>query len=104
MTNDQLQAHLVSGMKFNTSFGDSYRKPSERLLCKDGFSLSAQGNQFTYSTPRSIDGPYTHVEVGFPSRREPLLDEYGDYESDDVYGWVPVETVLAIINKHGGLA
>jgi hypothetical protein len=74
----------------------------KRVVCKDGFSMSVQANSYTYCTPRDEVGPYTHVEIGFPSQPLPELEEeYGD--NCEVYGYVPVEVVDAIITKHGGL-
>ena len=75
--------------------------PRPRINCKDGFSMSVQAGQFSYSIPRKDlrDGNYTHVEVGFPSKEEELLKPY----SDAVYGYVPVEVVDKIIEKHGGI-
>lgn len=75
--------------------------PRPRINCKDGFSMSVQAGQFSYSIPRKDlrDGNYTHVEVGFPSKEEELLKPY----SDAVYGYVPVEVVDEIIGKHGGI-
>lgn len=78
------------------------------LKCADGFSISVQGHRGAYSCPRDdFADEYTAVECGFPSAHEPLLDEYqeGDGDpTDTVYGYVPVSVVLAVIEKHGGLA
>lgn len=72
-----------------------------RITCKDGFNMSVQASSFAYSTPRSDEPPYTHVEVGYPSEHESLLDPYADGESKDVFGYVPVEVVEKIVDKHG---
>lgn len=83
-------------------------KPNPRLVCTDGFSISVQASIFAYCIPRSWEGPYTHVECGYPSAPEPLLDEYKEMGEDDsyktVYPYVPVEIVLDVFRKHGGLA
>jgi hypothetical protein len=53
-------------------------------------------------------GPYTHVEVGFPSLRPEPWSEWEPYcESPDqpcnaVYGFVPIEMVKRLIIKHRG--
>jgi len=39
----------------------------ERLECNDGFSLSVQAGQSHYCAPRDNAGPWTHVELGYPS-------------------------------------
>jgi hypothetical protein len=59
-------------------------------------------------TPHDYPGPYTRVEVGFPSARpEPwaewsLYAESPDDPQESVYGNVPVELVRALIASHGG--
>lgn len=76
----------------------------EEAVCKDGFSMSVQASETHYCSPRRNGlklSQYESVEVGFPSAPEPLLDEFGD--DGGVYGWVPVQVVLQIIQKHGGL-
>jgi hypothetical protein len=77
------------------------------VICKDGFQMSVQVSKRHYCTPR-IDGAefYIRVEVGYPNRPEPLLYEFAvDDERPEtgVYGYVPVEVVNAVIEKHGGL-
>lgn len=53
-------------------------------------------------------GPYTHLEVGFPSLTpEPWEDwepywDGGDHPTGSVYGYVPVELIRRLIIKHGG--
>lgn len=77
-----------------------------RITCMDGFSMSVQGHYGTYSHPRDdFAAHYTHVEVGFPSAREELLMEFAEEAerpTETVYGYVPVEVVAAVIQKHGG--
>jgi translation initiation factor 2B subunit (eIF-2B alpha/beta/delta family) len=49
---------------------------------------------------------YTEVEVGYPNRMEPLLQQYceePDKPCDTVYGYVPAALVSLVITKHGGL-
>ena len=80
----------------------------KRLYCNDGFSMSVQAHDGAYCSPRT-DPAYTdyyfEVEVGFPSEREELLMEYVegyDNPTGTVYGYVPVEVVQEVIEKHGG--
>jgi len=76
-----------------------------RIICKDGFNLSVQANYGAYCTPRSNEGPYLAVEVGFPSASEPLLLGYAedvDCPTDTVYPYTPITVVEAVIAKHGG--
>jgi len=76
-----------------------------RIICNDGFTLSVQAREFNYCTPRSDSGPWTEVEVGFPSEVEDLLLPFAEDSSsptETVYGWVPVNLVEQVIAKHGG--
>jgi hypothetical protein len=81
-----------------------------RIKCKDGESLSVQASEFHYSCPRENTGPYTEVEVGFPSVSPPdswakYFDDNWEDESrrtESVYGYVPIELVEQFITDHGG--
>jgi hypothetical protein len=75
------------------------------IVCSDGFKFSAQARSGCYCEPREDKGPWTAVEVGYPSEREELLMPYVEDESrptDTVYGWVPVSVIREVITKHGG--
>jgi hypothetical protein len=104
------------------------------ITCADGFQMSVIAGGGTYCAPRptfcgcayrhlsdkfvtaagykdaehDYPGPYTHVEVGFPSMRpEPWADEWsewceGDAWAGTVYAFVPVEAVRALVELHGG--
>ena len=80
---------------------------NRRAICKDGFSLSIQASEASYCLPRENDAErYMKVEVGFPSKPEPLLAPYqsGDGAmSNDVFLFVPVPVVALILIKHGGM-
>ena len=74
--------------------------------CKDGFGLSIQASETSYCSPRDNFGPYTEVELGFPTAPEPLIAGYAedaDNPTETVYGWVPAGVVKALLIKHGGL-
>lgn len=77
-----------------------------RITCNDDTSLSVQASQYAYCTPRYDVGPYSEVEVGFikgtdaPESFRPYTD--GKFPSD-VYGYVPIDVVLAFIAEHGGI-
>lgn len=78
-----------------------------RLCCNDGYSISVQASEFHYCTPR-INGAqdYESVELGFPSEEDELINEYSDGGFDyteTVYGYVPIEIVENLIEKHGGI-
>lgn len=76
------------------------------VYCKSGFSMSVQASATTYCTPRDDNGPYTHVEIGFPNAMDEMIigfaDDHGD-PTGTVYGYVPVGIVSALIIKHGGI-
>jgi hypothetical protein len=84
------------------------KKRCKHIGCKDGFTMSVQASETHYSEPTDNRGPYTKVEVGYPSEFEELLWPYvdGDPEYANptmvVYSYVPVAVVLAVIEKHGG--
>jgi hypothetical protein len=98
---------IVSGKgKFQDLNGYAYKELAPHILCKDETKLSVQASHTHYCTPRTNDGPYTTVEVGYPTATPPeTWAEYadGDYPSD-VYGYVPVEMVKEFIDQHGGEA
>ncbi|MFA5377810.1 MAG: hypothetical protein WC455_18815 [Dehalococcoidia bacterium] len=76
-----------------------------KIECADGLILSVQASHGHYCTPREDEGPYTAVEVGYPSEAIPEFMEYcesPERPTDTVYGWVPFEVVEAVIEKHGG--
>jgi hypothetical protein len=101
------------------------RPVDNRITCVDGFSLSVIAGAGYYCTPRpsllaglpdglasnapsDFPGPYTAVEVGFPSERPEPWAEWSQRAEDEasptetVYGYVPVEMVRALIVLHGG--
>ena len=78
-----------------------------RLYCNDGYSVSVQASEFHYCSPR-LNGlqDYKSVELGLPSMEDELINEYadsGDDYTDTVYGYVPIEIVEKLIEKHGGI-
>ena len=80
-------------------------KKYEVVQCEDGFSMSIQAGEYNYCEPRNNVGPYSAVEVGYPSEAEPLISQYAedpDCLTGTVYGWVPSEKVMDVIVKHGG--
>lgn len=115
MNNDQLQRHIMSGeVVLHTNDGVQVlsRKPSPRIKCRDGFTFSVQASQQHHCYPRatmtwpSLEN-YVLVEVGFPNVYEEMLDKYAEdpaKPTETVYANVPVDLVLMIINKHGGVA
>jgi hypothetical protein len=110
--------HVVKELQSRLSFENKAGKPKEgsgrRILmpidamkCADGTTLSVQASSCHCCAPRDDDGPYTAVEVGFPSVAiESFLPyiEGNDAPTDSVYGWVPIYVVAQAILDHGGFA
>lgn len=69
--------------------------------------ISVQASSFHYCKPR-LNGiqDYESVELGFPSTEDELINEYAEDDSDytkTVYGYVPIEIIEELVNKHGGI-
>lgn len=111
-----------------------HTKRNNRVECADGFSLSVVAGGGIYCSPRpamcacgvmerpnsyivdperdevehDYPGPYTHVEVGFPSARPEPWAEWEQYvenslePTNTVYSYVPVDLVRQLIADHGG--
>lgn len=78
---------------------------AKRIVCADGFSLSAQATRGAYCSPRENLGPWYKVEVGFPSSPPELILHFAeDHENptDTVYPYVDIELVEQLIALHGG--
>lgn len=99
---------------------------NNRIQCADGFSVSVIAGPGCYSNPRpplmpglpmdpvfgnvpfDYRGPYTHFEVGFPTERPEPWEEWKGYAevtdapTETVYYYVPLATIAALIEAHGG--
>ena len=103
LSEDPLMKHMMT----------STRLP--KIVCVDGFEMSVQVGSSLYSTPKKVAKRYSAVEIGFPSEREPLIEEYvelgifdtaqgkGVDYTDTVYPYVPVKIVNKVLKKHGGI-
>ena len=84
-----------------------YQATRPRVYCNDGYSVSIQAGQGMYCTPRENlkEGDYKTVELGFPSEKDELINEYAECENytETVYGYVPIEVVEKLLEKHGGM-
>ena len=84
----------------------SFKKKYEVVKCADGFSMSVQASKRSYCYPRNDLGPYTEVEVGFPSSWDFYLQPYAEdpgRPTDTVYGYVPADTIVMCVDAHGGM-
>ena len=78
-----------------------------RVICADGLVLSIQASRFHYCSPRNDIGPWSAVEVGYPTKRvEALLPfaEEAEKPTNTVYGYVPIGIVAQVIAEHCGFA
>ena len=99
LNEDPLMKHMMT----------SSRLP--HIVCTDGFTMSVQVGYSLYSTPKKVAKRYSEVEIGYPSEREPLLEEYAETLfsdgfidfTDSVYPYVPVKVVDNVLKKHGGI-
>lgn len=84
--------------------GFEYKELAHRIICQDGTEVSVQASRTHYCTPRLNQGPYSTVEVGYPTQDPPIeWAKYADGEyPSDVYGYVPIDLVRQFINSHGG--
>lgn len=98
-------AQLIDG------YGKSIIPPTvvkmPRLILQDGVSLSVQAGEHNYSLPRDDKGPYTKVEVGFPSEKPPEAwknyTEEWSTPTNTIYNYVPLAMVMMYIGAHGGI-
>lgn len=78
-----------------------------RMHLESGLAMSVQASNYHYCEPRLDDQDfYSAVEIGFPNQEVEEFLEYAEDASnpcDTVYGWVPIEVVNAVIEKHGGI-
>ena len=84
----------------------SFKNQAKRINCLDGESLSVQASSGHYCSPRDDVGPYTEVEVGYPTCSPPKsmmeFAENAENPTATIYAWVPVPVVREFIEDHGG--
>ena len=81
--------------------------PFNRIVCKDGESISVQAGRYTYCFPRLDRADWTHVEVGYPSCEPPsTFDPFRETPGtlQTVWGYVPIGLVEDFIERHGGFS
>lgn len=76
-----------------------------RVFCPDGLSVSVQASEYAYSSPRDREGPWSSVELGFPSEAPGAAimqyAEQPDQPTETVYGYVPIAIVEEWLAAHG---
>ena len=79
------------------------------IRCYDNFRMSVQASRSHCCIPRDDHGPYSAVEVGYPSQLEELLMPYADGAGaagmrPTLYVRVPAAVIQAVVEVHGGIA
>jgi hypothetical protein len=103
-TEKKLQDHLASATVVTFS-GGRFRNAVPRIVCGDGTTLSVQAGSYLYCIPRTDEGPWSAVEVGYPSRSLEGLLEYAEdlnRPCDTVYARVPMDVLAQVIDQCGG--
>ena len=107
-TEQKLQAHLDGRIK--KIGAHTYKRVAPHITCADGTTMSVQAGAYLYCSPRMNTGPWSQVEVGFPSEAPPeSWSEYfdGDWGADDrtdsIYPYIPISLVAEYIDAHGGM-
>lgn len=81
------------------------RRP--RLVFENGFSVSIQAGSGMYCSPRRDKGPYSDLEIGYPSD---IVDEWSIYmdgnpeitdPTSTVYPYVPVLIIVDFLKMCG---
>ncbi len=73
---------------------------------KNGITLSVQASRVCGCTPQSDIGPWTMVEVGYPSERIEALMPFAEdpaSPTQTTYEYVPAQIILKIVDAAGGL-
>lgn len=82
-------------------------RPRPWVVCKDRYKISVQANIYAYCSPRKNHADfYSKVELGYPNREDDLINDYAEdpnEPTETVYGYVPVEIVDQLLEKHGGI-
>lgn len=105
-TLEKLQALLnYPEVEYLPGYFHKYTAPY--VVCADGTRVSVQASRSHYCIPRDNAGPWSHVEMGFPSKKpnDAVMAYVEDAENPTgtVYGWVPIETVAAWLDECGGI-
>lgn len=73
------------------------------IFCKDGFEFSVQAGDGLYCRPRRNGKTFEAAEIGFPSKREELLDPYAEEirkPTKSIYPFVPLKVAEEVLKKH----
>lgn len=107
-TVDTLNAMFAKRKSDMARRGEDEAPLIKSVSCADGTSLSVQASRKHHCWPKNNEGPYTQVEVGFPSKPPPsawaehCLGNFNEKPCDSRYGAVPMSKVAEFIDLHGG--
>lgn len=95
----------VSDEKFD------FKPTNPRIYFNNGGSVSIQASRSHYCEPRNDKGPYSEMELGFPSEETVIIPELLDYmeQQEDanphksVYPYTPVSVIKKFIEANGGI-
>lgn len=106
----ELQRRLMAREPKRIGFGFLHLPRLPRVHCADGFNVSIQTGETHYCMPREAVGPWSRVELGYPSGPMPELAEYADCTEEEaptatetVWGYVPLRKVAELLASHGGI-
>lgn len=104
-TNEFLKA--TEDIAYAQEDGREVPLPRPYVICKDGYKISIQANRHMYCVPkRNRADSYSRVELGYPNREDDLIADYAEVPWDIrqcIFGYVPVEIVDRLLEKHGGI-
>jgi len=106
-----IDLYLRHEMVWNDIYGEeiSIEPIKPAIVCADGFAMSVQASEGSYSAPRKYlikqtRYGYTAVEVMLWEQPAPdTWQEYSEHGVEGLYAWVPIELVAELILQHGGL-
>lgn len=83
------------------------------LKAADGFTVSVQASEYHYCVPRKNEGPYSHVECGYPSELPTAKNEWlpapwakwaeTPNTTQTVFAYIPIIEVAREFARRGGL-
>jgi hypothetical protein len=104
----------LSRKKNMVSEGLNNKPQYKRIYFNNGGDISIQASSFHYCEPRDDQGPYTEMELGYPSRGTKITNSLLKYAEDrhsgedfdpykTVYPYVPVSVIKELIDENGGI-
>jgi hypothetical protein len=99
---------------FADNMPKDYKPNNPRIYFNNGGSVSVQASHTHYCEPRNDQGPYSEMEVGFPSEGTIVPDEImqhldGNMDAEDfdkhksVYGYVPISIIKMMVDANDGI-